>query len=146
MDRNLDSSLDLTRDSSAHRVAVIGSSGYGGLQLVKLLNAHPNFRITFLGGKRSIGKKWSQVCSFLPIEGDPEIKSPNPDKISEKADFAVLSLPNGLSCQLAPLLLKRGLRVVDLSADYRYRSLEQWNKIYSDISTVCIYNGFYRLG
>ena len=113
------------------RVAVIGASGYGGLQTIRLLQGHPSLSVTFLGGERSAGQRWSSVCSFLPLPDDPLVESADPDRIAAAADYAVLSLPNGLACQLAPELLKRGVRVVDLSADFRYRSLEQWSQVYA---------------
>ena len=47
----------------------------------------------------------------------------------------LLSLPNGLSSQITPKLLKRNLRIVDLSADYRYRSLDEWKTIYNSESS-----------
>ena len=112
------------------RVAVIGASGYGGLQTIRLLQGHPSLTVTFLGGERSAGKRWSSICSFLPLPDDPVVESADADHIAEAADYAVLSLPNGLACQLAPQLLERGVRVVDLSADFRYRSLEQWSQVY----------------
>lgn len=112
------------------RVAVIGATGYGGLQTIRLLVDHPQLHVTYLGGERSAGKRWSELFPFLPINDDPEIHSPDPDKIAQLADYAVLSLPNGLACQLAPQLLSRNVRVVDLSADYRYRSLDHWTQVY----------------
>ena len=85
----------------------------------------PSLVCEFLGGERSAGQRWSSVCSFLPLPDDPTVESrADPDRIAACSDFAVLSLPNGLACQLAPQLLERGVRVVDLSADFRYRSLE----------------------
>ena len=113
------------------RVAVIGASGYGGLQTIRLLQGHPGLSVSFLGGERSAGQRWSSVCSFLPLPDDPKVESADPDRIAACSDFAVLSLPNGLACQLAPQLLERGVRVVDLSADFRYRSLEQWLQVYA---------------
>ena len=113
------------------RVAVIGASGYGGLQTIRLLQDHPSLTVTFLGGERSAGRRWSSICSFLPLPDDPVVQSADAERIAETADYAVLSLPNGLACQLAPELLQRGVRVVDLSADFRYRSLEQWSQVYS---------------
>ncbi|MEB3173037.1 MAG: N-acetyl-gamma-glutamyl-phosphate reductase [Cyanobacteriota bacterium] len=113
------------------RVAVIGASGYGGLQTLRLLQQHPHFEVTFLGGERSSGKRWSELNPFLPLPGDPVVQSPDPDAIAAQADLVVLSLPNGLAAQLVPPLLERGLRVVDLSADYRYRSLAQWQEVYA---------------
>ena len=52
------------------RVAVVGASGYGGLQSLRLLQRHPQFAITFLGGERSAGKRWSELCPFLPLVDD----------------------------------------------------------------------------
>jgi N-acetyl-gamma-glutamyl-phosphate reductase len=117
--------------SIGHRVAVIGASGYGGLQTLRLLLDHPRFDISFLGGERSSGKRWSEIVPFLPLPGDPVVQRPDPEVIAEAADLAVLSLPNGLAAQLVPSLLELGVRVVDLSADYRYRSLAQWQEVYN---------------
>jgi N-acetyl-gamma-glutamyl-phosphate reductase len=113
------------------RVAVIGASGYGGLQTLRLLHNHPALAVTFLGGERSSGKRWSEIVPFLPLAGDPVVRTPDPDEIAVAADLAVLSLPNGLAASLAPELLSRGVKVVDLSADYRYRSLAQWQEVYA---------------
>jgi N-acetyl-gamma-glutamyl-phosphate reductase len=117
---------------ASHRVAVIGASGYGGLQTLRLLQGHPALEVTFLAGERSSGRRWSELVPFLPLAGDPEVQSPQPEAIAAAADLAVLSLPNGLASNLVPELLERGVRVVDLSADYRYRSLECWREVYSD--------------
>ena len=47
--------------SKSGRIAIIGASGYGGLQLVKLINEHPNFDISTLNGERSVGKRWNEI-------------------------------------------------------------------------------------
>ncbi len=111
-------------------MAVIGASGYGGLQTIRLLLDHPEFEITFLGGERSSGKSWSDVNPFIPIPNNLTIEIPDPDKIAQVSDFAVLSMPNGRACQIVPHLVKRNVRVIDLSADYRFRSLDKWNSVY----------------
>ena len=116
---------------TSQRVAVIGASGYGGLQTLRLLQGHPSLRVTFLGGERSSGKRWSELTPFLPLADDPVVQVPEADAIAAAADFAVLSLPNGLAAQLVPPLLERGVRVVDLSANYRYSSLAQWQEVYA---------------
>ena len=116
---------------ASKRVAVIGASGYGGLQTLRLLQGHPELEVTFLGGERSSGKRWSELTPFLPLPGDPVVQSPDPEAIAAAADLAVLSLPNGLASTLVPPLLERGVKVVDLSADYRYSSLDHWNEVYA---------------
>ncbi len=116
--------------NDGHRVAVVGASGYGGLQTLRLLRDHPFFKITFLGGERTAGKRWSELCPYLTLDQDPVIQDPDPLKISEVADYVILSLPNGIACQLVPQLLENNVRIIDLSADYRYRSLDQWKQVY----------------
>ena len=116
---------------ASKRVAVIGASGYGGLQTLRLLQGHPHLEVTFLGGERSSGKRWSALTPFLPLPGDPVVQNPEVEAIAAAADLAVLSLPNGLASQLVPGLLERGVKVVDLSADYRYSSLAQWKEVYA---------------
>tara|TARA_Y100001968_G_scaffold332452_1_gene390676 strand:+ start:19792 stop:20856 length:1065 start_codon:yes stop_codon:yes gene_type:complete len=121
--------------SDVNKIAIIGATGFGGLQLIRLLKEHPNFEISFLGGERSAGSKWNDLCPFLPLNEDPIIQSPKPELISKVADFAVLSLPNGVASNLAPKLLEQNIRVLDLSADYRFRSLDQWREIYQPNSS-----------
>jgi N-acetyl-gamma-glutamyl-phosphate reductase len=116
---------------TAGRVAVIGASGYGGLQTLRLLQGHPQLEVSFLGGERSSGKRWSDLVPFLPLPGDPVVQACDAEAIAEAADLAVLSLPNGLASQLVPQLIAKGVKVVDLSADYRYRSLSHWQEVYS---------------
>ena len=68
------------------RVAVIGASGYGGLQTLRLLHQHPALDVSFLGGERSSGKRWSELVPFLPLAGDPVVQTPDPDAIAAVAD------------------------------------------------------------
>ena len=138
MDTTAQTNLIENQLDSANRVAIIGASGYGGLQIVKLIRDHPFFKITFLGGKQSAGKHWNDICPFLPLENNPLIEKPDPEVISKRADYVVLSLPNGMASQLAPKLISQNNRVIDLSADYRYHSLDRWKQIY--IQEADLYN------
>ncbi len=125
--------MDISNNNPT-RVAVIGASGYGGIQAIRLLKEHPDFEISFLGGHKSIGKRWNDLCPFLSLEQDLFIKETNSVDIANSCDVALLSLPNGVSSQLTPLLLDLNIRVIDLSADFRFRSLEQWKDIYSTVA------------
>ena len=130
MDSAIFSNADSRSDDSLNRVAIIGASGYGGLQSIRLLMEHPFFKVTFLGGNRSVGMRWNDLCPFLPLQQNQVIENPDPELISKNADFAILSLPNGLASKLVPKLLDKNVRVLDLSADYRCSSLDQWKHIY----------------
>ena len=117
-------------------VAIVGATGYGGLQLVSLLRRSKKHKITFLGGERSAGLKWNKLYPFLTIDNNPFIESLSIDAISQSSDVAILSLPNGISSTITPSLIKKGLKVIDLSADYRYKSLELWKEVYSEEASI----------
>ena len=91
----------------------------GGLQTVRLIHTHPQLQVTFLGGHGSVGRHWRDLAPFLEAGPDLHVAPPDLDAIAAAADLVVLSLPNGRASTLTPALLERGLRVVDLSADYR---------------------------
>ena len=117
-------------------VAIVGATGYGGLQLVSLLRRSKKHKITFLGGERSAGLKWNKAYPFLTIDNNPFIESLSIDAISQSSNVAILSLPNGISSTITPSLIKKGLKVIDLSADYRYKSLELWKEVYSKEASI----------
>ncbi|WP_269622949.1 N-acetyl-gamma-glutamyl-phosphate reductase [Prochlorococcus marinus] len=121
--------------NTSNHIAVVGASGYGGIQALEILKHHPSFEITFLGGNKTANSRWNELHPFLQLENNPIIESPDPNIISDKASYVILSLPNGLSSQLVPELINKNVRVIDLSADYRYRSLDKWRDVYTEEST-----------
>lgn len=103
---------------------------------MRLIHSHPNLQVTFLGGHGSVGSHWRELAPFFDPWPDLHVAHPEPDTIAAAADLVVLSLPNGRASTLAPALLERGLRVVDLSADYRFTCLEDWNQVYGSHGAV----------
>ena len=117
-------------------VAIVGATGYGGIQAVNLLKNIKKYKISFLGGNKTSGLKWNDNFPFIYLDNDPYIEEISVDNISKNADVALLCLPNGLSSTLTRKLLDRGLKVIDLSADYRYKSLDEWKKVYSKEAAI----------
>ena len=113
-------------------VAIVGATGYGGIQAVNLLKDNKNYNISYLGGNKTSGSKWSENFPFINLESDIIIDEISIDRISAKANVALLCLPNGISSTITRGLLEKGIKVIDLSADYRYKSLEQWKRVYSN--------------
>jgi N-acetyl-gamma-glutamyl-phosphate reductase len=114
------------------QVGIVGASGYGGVQLVRLLQDHPQIEITYLGGDSSAGKKFADLYPHLAHAVNLSIEPIDVDVIAARAQVVFLALPNGLACELAPKLVAKGCRVLDLSADYRFTNLDtytQWYKI-----------------
>ena len=117
-------------------VAIVGATGYGGIQAVNLLKDNKNYKITYLGGNKTAGSKWSEHFPFINLESDNFIEKISIERIADKAKIALLCLPNGVSSTLTRGLLDKGLRVIDLSADYRYKSLNQWKNVYSNEAAI----------
>ena len=55
-------------------VAIVGATGYGGIQAVNLLKDNKNYKITYLGGNKSSGSKWSDNCPFIKFKADKLIE------------------------------------------------------------------------
>jgi N-acetyl-gamma-glutamyl-phosphate reductase len=111
-------------------VGIVGASGYGGIQLIRLLQVHPKVDITYLGGDSSAGKKIADLYPHLGHCVDMSIEPIDPALIASKAQVVFLSLPNGIACDLAPQLLALGCQVLDLSADYRFSNLDTYTYWY----------------
>jgi N-acetyl-gamma-glutamyl-phosphate reductase len=116
-------------------VGIIGASGYGGVQLVRLLGDHPNVDVVYLGGDSSAGKPFAELYPHLAHRVDLNIEAVNLDDIASRCEAVFLSLPNGLACQLAPALLEKGCKVLDLSADYRFENLDTYTTWYKQERT-----------
>lgn len=109
------------RMSEHVRVAVLGASGFGGGELIRLLAPHPVAEVTFLGGRGSAGRTLADVQPHLATHplGGRALAPMEPSAVAEAADVAFMALPNGTSAELAPTLLEAGLRVIDLAGDFR---------------------------
>lgn len=116
-------------------VGIIGASGYGGVQLVRLLSDHPNVEIVYLGGDSSAGKPFAELYPHLGHRVDLTIEAIDLDQIASRCQAVFLSLPNGLACQMAPTLLEKGCKVLDLSADYRFENLNTYTTWYKQERT-----------
>jgi N-acetyl-gamma-glutamyl-phosphate reductase len=116
-------------DSGRVPVGIVGASGYGGVQLVRLLQDHPNLELVYLGGDSSAGKPFSDLYPHLSFAAGLMIEPIDLEQIGDRCQAVFLAVPNGLACDMAPTLLARGCKVLDLSADYRFTDLsiyEAW--------------------
>ncbi|MEM8832011.1 MAG: N-acetyl-gamma-glutamyl-phosphate reductase [Cyanobacteria bacterium P01_G01_bin.19] len=117
-------------DTVKKPVGIIGASGYGGVQLVRLLLEHPEVEIAYLGGDSSAGKQYSSIYPHLAHCIDLNIEKIAVDEVANRCEAVFLGLPNGLACDIAPILIERGCKVLDLSADYRFENLNTYTDWY----------------
>ncbi len=110
------------------KVAIIGASGYTGLELVKILLAHPKFEITYVGTSAG-GMSLATLHPSLMGVYDCQVQKSESKEIAKAADLAFLALPHKTAMGFAKDLLKLGVKVVDLSADYRLE-LDTYEEFY----------------
>lgn len=111
-------------------MGIVGASGYGGVQLVRLLLDHPQVDLVYLGGDRSAGKPFGELYPHLGHRVNLTIEAIDKEAIAARCQVAFLGLPNGLACDLAPTLIEKGCKVLDLSADYRFKDLDTYTAWY----------------
>ena len=126
-------------------VGIVGASGYGGVQLVRLLTDHPKLKLAYLGGDSSAGQDFSSLYPHLGHQVHQMIEPIDLEKIADRCQAVFLSLPNGLACKMAPTLLEKGCKVLDLSADYRFSDLDTYTHWYGlerddrDVAETAVY-------
>lgn len=99
--------------------AIVGASGYTGLELIRLLHRHPEVAIACLTSEQSAGRRISDVFHTLRGRCDVMLENLEPFQVAEKADFVFTALPHKTAMEVVPVFLKLGKKVIDLSADYR---------------------------
>ena len=109
-------------------VAIVGASGYTGLELIKILINHPKFNITYIANSEG-GVNVTDLHPSLDGVLDMDVQKANANEISKVADLAFLALPHKASMGFAKQLLALEIKVVDLSADYRLQ-LDTYEKHY----------------
>ncbi len=104
------------------RVAITGATGYTAVELIKILLRHPEAEITVLTSSTEGSPHVASVHPQLAGRIDLQMAELGPSDIAARADVAFSCLPSGVTAVLVPKLLGAGMRVVDLSADYRLNS------------------------
>ena len=100
-------------------IAIVGASGYTGLELIRILHCHPEVAVTCLTSEQSAGKRISDVFPTLRGRCDLVLEHLEPVLVAEKADIIFTALPHKAAMEVVPTFLKLGKKVIDLSADYR---------------------------
>ncbi len=107
---------------------IAGSTGYIGIQLLKLLLNHPNIKIKYLCGNRSKGKSISSFDHSIKNKKLPKIVKFNKSLLKD-VDIIFTALPNGQAQKISNKLLKKNV-LIDLSADFRLNSAKEYLKWY----------------
>jgi len=112
------------------RVGIIGATGYTGVELLRLLLRHPEVEVTALTSQKYAGIPIDQVFPSLMKHLQLKCEELNVDQISKKADFIFTAVPHKTAMEVVPLFHRQGKRIVDLSADFRFRNAAIYEKWY----------------
>ena len=126
------------------KASVMGATGYAGIELVRLLCAHPEVEVAHLCSPSSAGEAveslyGSYLGTGLMLEDLPA------EELAENSDVVFTSLPHGASAENVAMLHGAGAKVIDLSGDFRYSDVsvyEQWYRVvhpYPDLLKAAVY-------
>ncbi|EEF80716.1 N-acetyl-gamma-glutamyl-phosphate reductase [Methylophaga thiooxydans] len=112
------------------KVGIVGGTGYTGVELLRLLANHPEVSLDVITSRSEAGMAVSEL--FPNLRGHVDLKFSEPDpEVLARCDVVFFATPHTVAMALVPELIKRGTRVIDLSADFRLKDVEVWEQWYN---------------
>jgi N-acetyl-gamma-glutamyl-phosphate reductase len=112
------------------KAAIIGATGYGGADLIRLLHNHPIVELSSVHSSSKQGVWMDETYPHLQGITQLQLEEIDAELIRSKAEVVFLSTPPGVSKQITPHLLKQGLKIIDLSGDLRLKNRAEYEKWY----------------
>jgi N-acetyl-gamma-glutamyl-phosphate reductase len=111
------------------KIGIVGGTGYTGVELLRLLAAHPLVALQVITSRADAGTPVSQM--FPSLRGYVDLPFTHPDQAQlEQCDLVFFATPNGIAMTQVRLLLDAGVKVIDLAADFRLQDIQVWEKWY----------------
>lgn len=112
------------------KVGIVGGTGYTGVELLRLLANHPQARVEVITSRSEEGIPVADMYPNLRGHHDITFTVPDVDRLAA-CDVVFFATPHGVAMSMAPELVERGVRVIDLGADFRIKDIELWEKWYN---------------
>lgn len=112
------------------KVGIVGGTGYTGVELLRLLANHPQARVEVITSRSEEGIPVADMYPNLRGHHDIAFTVPDVDRLAA-CDVVFFATPHGVAMSMAPELVERGVRVIDLGADFRIKDIELWEKWYN---------------
>lgn len=111
------------------KAGIVGGTGYTGVELLRLLAAHPDVELQAITSRSEAGMPVAEM--FPNLRGHLDIAFSEPDmNVLKYCDVVFFATPNGIAMTMARELLDAGVKVIDLAADFRIRDVAEWSKWY----------------
>ncbi len=111
------------------KVGIVGGTGYTGVELLRLLVQHPGVEIQAITSRQEAGRPVADAFPNLRGWLDLAFLDPTDERL-EQCDLVFFATPNGVAMTDAPPLLEKGVRVIDLAADFRLSDVADWERWY----------------
>ena len=111
------------------KVGIVGGTGYTGVELLRSLIQHPKVKIKTITSRSEAGMPVADLFTSLRGHIDLKFSDPSESKL-EKCDLVFFATPNGIAMQQARELIKAGVKIIDLAADFRIKDVNVWEKWY----------------
>ena len=111
------------------KVGIVGGTGYTGVELLRILATHPDAELAIITSRKEAGTPVADRFPSLRRRVSLNFSDPAEGGL-EKCDVVFFATPNGVAMAEAPALLKAGVRVIDLAADFRIKDIAEWEKWY----------------
>lgn len=107
------------------RAGIVGGTGYTGVELLRILALHPKVEVAVVTSRGDAGVRVDALYPSLRGVIDVAFSTPECDSLSD-CEVVFFATPNGTAMQMAKTLLERGVKVIDLSADFRLKDISEW--------------------
>lgn len=111
------------------KVGIVGGTGYTGVELLRILANHPQAHVEVITSRSEEGISVAEMYPNLRGHYNLSFTVPNVDQLAQ-CDVVFFATPHGVAMSMAPELVDRGVKVIDLGADFRIKDLELWSKWY----------------
>ncbi|NGP44548.1 N-acetyl-gamma-glutamyl-phosphate reductase [Bacillaceae bacterium SIJ1] len=112
-------------------VGIVGATGYGGVELIRLLHHHPEVKQIHVYSTTKEGEPLHKTYPHLGgQQGTLILKSFQPEEMARECDVVFLAAPAGVSAEISPLLFDTGVKIIDLSGDLRIQDREKYKAWY----------------
>jgi len=112
------------------KVGIYGGSGYTGEELLRLLVCHPGVKVVSVTSRRFAGVPVAEVYPVFSGLTDLVYTDSSPESVADLTDIVFMALPHGVSMEFVPLFFRAGRKVIDLSADFRIRTVATYEAWY----------------
>lgn len=117
------------------KVGIVGGTGYTGVELLRILVQHPKVKLKVITSRQEAGMAVDELFPSLRKKITLKFSDPNKADLN-KCDLVFFATPNGVAMQQARSLFDAGVKIIDLSADFRIKDVAEWEKWYG-MSHVC---------